>query len=754
MPSQLNGKRAPGDRTIGPAQTALPPQRYGGRRGLRGLVSVGAHTTEGASLREGRRGRSASPDTGQQAGRASCSAHVACDRGEAVACLLRDLHHDLPSRGAAPFAATPWAHRARPSSRSSRLARFAARRRRRRQRARAGGHHRARASREAIGRSTADIVVIDADTIRNTSADSVEDLIRRVAGMQVVAQRRARARARASSSAARARTARSCSSTAFASARRRSARPSSRRSAWRRSSASRSCADRRRACTAPMRSAASSRSSRAAAKARRGRTRRPRSAATTRVAATPARAARSAPGTTRSRSATRRAAASRRSRPAISSASSIPTHDGFKRDSGTVRLGFTPAPGHRIGVHLLETRLNAQYDGTEPPVLRRPVARLPQSPDHARRLARLPRQADQRVDDDAAGLARGRRPDERRQRSRAASSPGASRRRGRTRSRSTPGSSWCSPTSTSRSAPAPTPSRATSRAATTPACSATRARFGAAHAAGRRCATTTTRSTAATRPAASATRIDARRRREAARARRDDLSRADLQRPRLSPASACRRSSRSAAAASRSARAGKARRATLSATVYRNDVHDLIVFEPDRSFCPPDPAYDFGCAANTARARLQGATLTATGTLAQLDLRANVDLLDATDADTGERLPRRAAHQESAGADYVAGAWRFGAVGAVRRLASRRAASSSAATRVLRPARRLAAARRSGSSRRGSPTRSIAPSSRCATTAASAARPGSAFATHRPGFERARRSRPSERDRERAMIRA
>jgi vitamin B12 transporter len=101
--------------------------------------------------------------------------------------------------------------------------------------------------------------------------------------------------------------------------------------------------------------------------------------------------------------------------------------------------------------------------------------------------------------------------------------------------------------------------------------------------------------------------------------------------------------------------------ATLSATIYRNRVHDLIVFEPDRSFCPPDPAYNFGCAANRQRARLQGATLAATARWQRIDLRANVDFLDATDEDTGVRLPRRAAHQESAGADYVAGAWRFGA---------------------------------------------------------------------------------------------
>src|SRR4029079_66539 len=90
--------------------------------------------------------------------------------------------------------------------------------------------------------------------------------------------------------------------------------------------------------------------------------------------------------------------------------------------------------------------------------------------------------------------------------------------------------------------------------------------------------------------------------------------------------------------------------ATLSATVYRNRVHDLIVFEPDRALCPPDPADHVRCAANRQRARLQGATLAATVRWQRIDLRANVDFLDATDEDTGVRLPRRAAHQESAGA--------------------------------------------------------------------------------------------------------
>src|SRR5204863_479109 len=102
---------------------------------------------------------------------------------------------------------------------------------------------------EAIGRSTADIVRIDADAIRNAGADSVEDLIRRVAGIQVV----------------------------------------------------------------------------------------------------------------------------RNGGPGQSSGF-------FVRGSGTVRVGFTPAPGHRIGVHVLETRLKAQYDSTEPPFFDDP------SPDFRNRL--------------------------------------------------------------------------------------------------------------------------------------------------------------------------------------------------------------------------------------------------------------------------------------------------------------------------------------------------------------------------------
>ncbi len=99
---------------------------------------------------------------------------------------------------------------------------------------------------------------------------------------------------------------------------------------------------------------------------------------------------------------------------------------------------------------------------------------------------------------------------------------------------------------------------------------------------------------------------------------------------------------------------------SVAATVYRNRVRELIAFEPDASLCPADPSYAFGCARNVDRATLQGATLTATHRRGPLALRASVDVLDARNDATGERLPRRAAHQEALGADWTRGRWTGG----------------------------------------------------------------------------------------------
>ena len=94
-----------------------------------------------------------------------------------------------------------------------------------------------------------------------------------------------------------------------------------------------------------------------------------------------------------------------------------------------------------------------------------------------------------------------------------------------------------------------------------------------------------------------------------------------------------------------------------SATLYRNRVRDLIGYQPDRTFCPPDPAYDFGCAGNVSRAALKGATFTAAQRFGDFGVRGSLDVLDAKDSTTGQRLVRRAAHQASLVADWTTGSW-------------------------------------------------------------------------------------------------
>ena len=96
-------------------------------------------------------------------------------------------------------------------------------------------------------------------------------------------------------------------------------------------------------------------------------------------------------------------------------------------------------------------------------------------------------------------------------------------------------------------------------------------------------------------------------------------------------------------------------------TVYRNRVRDMIGYEVDNTLCPPTPAFQYGCARNIGHAQLQGATLSGSQTWGALRVSGTVDVLDAKDLDTGQRLVRRAAHQESLLADYDMGVWSFGA---------------------------------------------------------------------------------------------
>jgi vitamin B12 transporter len=99
----------------------------------------------------------------------------------------------------------------------------------------------------------------------------------------------------------------------------------------------------------------------------------------------------------------------------------------------------------------------------------------------------------------------------------------------------------------------------------------------------------------------------------------------------------------------------------LGLAAFRSQVRDLIGFQSDRAFCPAGASFDFGCAGNISRARLQGVSFTGAHRQGAWRLGGAFDLLDATDADTGQRLIRRAAHQGHVRADWYEGPWRLGA---------------------------------------------------------------------------------------------
>ena len=101
--------------------------------------------------------------------------------------------------------------------------------------------------------------------------------------------------------------------------------------------------------------------------------------------------------------------------------------------------------------------------------------------------------------------------------------------------------------------------------------------------------------------------------------------------------------------------------AELGLTLYRQELRDMIAYESDPALCPPDPSYAFGCARNLQNARLRGATLAFGGAWQGWSLRGTLDWLDAEDEATGARLPRRAAQQYSVALRWRGAAWEAGA---------------------------------------------------------------------------------------------
>ena len=121
---------------------------------------------------------------------------------------------------------------------------------------------------------------------------------------------------------------------------------------------------------------------------------------------------------------------------------------------------------------------------------------------------------------------------------------------------------------------------------------------------------------------------------------------------------------------SRSIEAGvdyKAEATTVAATAYYNKVSDLIGYQPDPNQCPP--GFPLGCAGNTARALLQGITLQGLQQWGNLQFTLALDWLDAKDRDTDQTLLRRAANQQTFAVDYNVGPWQLG--GTVLRVSQR-----------------------------------------------------------------------------------
>ena len=112
-----------------------------------------------------------------------------------------------------------------------------------------------------------------------------------------------------------------------------------------------------------------------------------------------------------------------------------------------------------------------------------------------------------------------------------------------------------------------------------------------------------------------------------------------------------------------------------AATVYRNRVSDLIGYESDRSFCPADPAYAFGCARNVNQRPPAGRDAVAGRTRCRRAGRCARSSTSSTRRTTHRRAPGRVAPRtrRRCGADWRGGAWTAGAsVLDCRRAARRR----------------------------------------------------------------------------------
>jgi vitamin B12 transporter len=91
----------------------------------------------------------------------------------------------------------------------------------------------------------------------------------------------------------------------------------------------------------------------------------------------------------------------------------------------------------------------------------------------------------------------------------------------------------------------------------------------------------------------------------------------------------------------------------LSASLYRNRLTDLLVYAP---VCPVEAdTHEYGCTYNIDRATLKGLSLAARTAWDKLAFSAALDFQDPVDNTTGKRLARRSTRHGSIGLDYTIG---------------------------------------------------------------------------------------------------
>ena len=100
---------------------------------------------------------------------------------------------------------------------------------------------------------------------------------------------------------------------------------------------------------------------------------------------------------------------------------------------------------------------------------------------------------------------------------------------------------------------------------------------------------------------------------------------------------------------------------SFSATLYRNNVSNLINYVGGTGTCAGNTGQYGGCYANVAKARYEGITLAATTRLGMVNLQGSVDFQDPRDTDKDLQLARRSKRYANLSADTTLAGWKLGA---------------------------------------------------------------------------------------------